>query len=40
MHAPFFWDPAKQAAWDPERKPATKRGFFLYNDDIAFDLYR
>ena len=40
VHAPFFWDPRKQAAWDPERKPATKRGFFLYNDDIAFDLYR
>ena len=33
-------DAAKQAAWDPERKPAKKRGYFLYNDDIALDLYR
>ena len=40
LHAPFFWDKARQAPWDPERKPAKARGWFLYNDDIAFDLYR
>ena len=40
LHAPFFWDKARQAAWDTERKPAKARGWFLYNDDVAFDLYR
>ena len=42
LHKPFFWGRAgegKEAAWNPEATPLEKRGWFLYNPDIAFDLF-
>ena len=39
LQKPFDWDAEKDGAWDPERKPLKTRGWFEYDDDIAFDLY-
>ena len=36
LQKPFDWDAEKDGAWDPERKPLKTRGWFEYDDDIAF----
>lgn len=36
---PFFWDADKERAWNPEAKPAERRGYFVWNGDIAHDVY-
>ena len=40
LHRPFYRDPTKHDAWDPERKPLSKRGTFIYGSDVAYDIYR